>query len=235
MPELVDNSRHEIGVVPQRERSAMKQLVRRALGSLENPFIWQGSRLLFDQTFGLYQRRFRVLESWGVLRDEPSVLDIGCGTGPYAHITRGPYLGLDLDPKYVACAKRRHREHANREFCCMDATHLAPGERRFDLAILVDFLHHISAEDVVQLLQHVGRLTPGHVASFEPVLEQTNPIGGWIIANDRGNFMRPRDELLGLYGRAGLEIVDNRELYLGPIRTWAVLCRRPIDASTAPA
>jgi SAM-dependent methyltransferase len=211
----------------------MKQLVRRALGCLDNPFIWQSSRSLFELTFGLYQRRFRLLESWGVLRDDPAVLDIGCGTGPYARITRGPYLGLDLEPKYIAYAQRRHREHANREFCCMDATQLVPGERRFGLAILVDILHHIPADDVVRLLQHVGRLTRGHVASFEPVKEQTNPIGGWIIDNDRGHFMRPRDELLSLYKQAGLEMLDNRELYLGPIRTWAVLCRGQQEASAA--
>lgn len=203
----------------------MRRIVGRALGWLDNPFVWQGSRLLLDQAFGLYRRRYRLLESWGVLRGGPSVIDIGCGTGQYARVTRGPYLGLDLGAKYIAYAQGRHCHQANREFRCLDATRLPPEERQFDLAILVDFLHHIPSADAIRLLAHVRRLITGHLASFEPVLEQTNPVGRWIIDNDRGHFMRPRDALLDLYEQAGLEIVDSRELYLGPIRTWAVLGR----------
>src|SRR5437016_3778398 len=80
-------------------RKAMSKLMGRLIQALNNPIVWQANRWLLNLTFGLYRRRFRLLRDWGVLEGRPSILDIGCGIGQYAEITRGPYLGIDLDER----------------------------------------------------------------------------------------------------------------------------------------
>jgi SAM-dependent methyltransferase len=200
------------------------KVVARVHGWLDNPWVWQGQRVVLNRLFGLYDRRFAVLKEWGVFEEGASVLDIGCGIGQYAAAAKGDYLGIDLSARYVEYARKRYPA-GNKQFRCVDVTRLWEERRRFDLALLVDFLHHIPDDAAVKLLRQAGELSFGYVASFEPLRTQSNPVGRFIVSKDRGEYMRPLGELEELFRRAGLPIADNRELYLGPIRTRAILCR----------
>jgi SAM-dependent methyltransferase len=190
---------------------------------LDNPFLWEASRAALDAGFGLYRRRLAVLRRWGVLDGSPSVLDVGCGIGQYAAITDGPYVGVELNPRYVEHARRR-RAGPNRDFRVQDVTQLSVAEdERFDLVLMVDFLHHLAREDCLELLRASGRLSAANVVSLEPVREQYNRFGQWIVDHDRGDHMRSLDRLHGLFDQAGLELRRSGELMLGPIRTTAIL------------
>jgi 2-polyprenyl-3-methyl-5-hydroxy-6-metoxy-1,4-benzoquinol methylase len=204
----------------------MKWLISR----LDNPLVWRSCRWLMNLTFGLYRRRFHVLERWGVLEDNPSVLDIGCGIGQYAKVTNGPYLGVDLNERYVKCAARTYRK-TDRVFRCADVTKLWEEKKRYNLVLMVDFLHHIPDDAAVRILKAAAALTNGKVASFEPIKQQTNFVSQWIIDHDRGEFMRSLDDLHRLFARAGLSISESVDVYLGPIRTRAILCRRAESVS----
>jgi ubiquinone/menaquinone biosynthesis C-methylase UbiE len=62
------------------------------------------------------------------------VLDLGCGVGDYAALfTRAQYHGLDIDPRYVAAA-RRSFPGDNITFAVGDARVLAFPDRAFDPA-----------------------------------------------------------------------------------------------------
>jgi SAM-dependent methyltransferase len=200
-------------------------MITRGLTSwLDNPWLWEASRLLLDRGLGLYQRRLRLLHEWGVLAGQPSVLDIGCGIGQYAQASEGPYLGIDLNSRYIEHARKR-RGGGNKRFHCADGGTLGGEGRRFDLVLMVDFLHHIPDDGAVELLGKAKAVSAGHVASFEPVLGQTNPLGRWIVANDRGHFIRPLATLQGLFTRAGLSLTRSTGLDIGPLRTHAILCK----------
>jgi 2-polyprenyl-3-methyl-5-hydroxy-6-metoxy-1,4-benzoquinol methylase len=208
----------------------MSNLVARLIHCLDNPILWQTSRWLLNLTFGLYQRRFRLLQRWGILEGKPSVLDIGCGIGQYAEVTRGPYLGVDLNERYITHAARRYR-NTDRTFRAVDVTRLWQENRCYQLVLLVDFLHHLSDDQAVAILREAWQLCGGQVISFEPVKQQSNRVGQWIIDHDRGAYMRPLEDLHRLFERAGLEIDRSEELYLGPIRTRAILCRKGAQAA----
>jgi 2-polyprenyl-3-methyl-5-hydroxy-6-metoxy-1,4-benzoquinol methylase len=201
----------------------IRKLIRTAVGWLDNQWLWQGSRFLLDATFGLYRKRFAALKDWGVLDGGPSVLDIGCGIGQYATLTTGTYLGIDLNDRYVQFARRRYPQ-GNKAFRCVDVTTLWQEQQTFDIVLMVDFLHHIPDAACVEILQKAGKLANGHVASFEPLKTQSNPLGRWIVNHDRGQYMRPLDELNGLFAAAGLSITRTAELRIGPITTRANLC-----------
>jgi 2-polyprenyl-3-methyl-5-hydroxy-6-metoxy-1,4-benzoquinol methylase len=205
-------------------------LVTRLIGLLDNPFLWRSSRWGLNVLFGLYRHRLQLMKTWGVLEDSPSILDIGCGIGHYAQATEGKYLGIDLSERYIQCARKRFPQ-ASKEFRCIDVTTLWQEQARHDIVLLVDLLHHLADRDCIKLLQMCGQLASRHLVSFEPVTEQTNAVGRWIIKNDRGNYIRRLERLRGLFMEAGLPIVQSVELYLGPIRTQAMLVAPAADIS----
>jgi len=188
---------------------------------LDRPLVWEASRVGLDLVFGLYRRRRAVLRRWGLLDGEPSVLDIGCGIGQYASLTRGRYVGVDLNSAYIRHARRRRGDDRH-AFRCIDAADLVAEGERFDLVLMVDFLHHLHDEAAVTLLWTARELAGGHVISLEPVTEQANRVGRWFIEHDRGEHMRPHAEHLELFHRAGLRVQEDERLRLGPIATRAI-------------
>jgi SAM-dependent methyltransferase len=194
-----------------------------AFAFLDHPFLWRMSRFGLNLALGLYRKRYQTMRRWQVLAEDPSVLDIGCGIGQYATVTNGDYLGLDLNSRYVRYAQRRYRGD-NKAFQCQDATLLLDCGAQFDVVLLVDFLHHVPDDASVNILKNGRRLARQYVVSFEPVLEQTNPAGRWIIAHDRGDYIRPLAALHGLFRAADLAITASLHLPLGVISTRAILC-----------
>lgn len=194
---------------------------------LDNPVIWELSRIGLNVAFGLYRKGMRVMHEWGVLKGHPSVLDIGCGIGQYSEITEGEYLGVDLNHRWIKYARRRHRR-PNQVFRGIDVTALAEEQRGFDLVLMVDFLHHLSEKQCVTTLSHAQQLAQQHVVSFEPISYQPHRVGRWIVENDRGKYVRPFEKLLGLFEESRLTIVKAIEFRLGPINTTAILASPPI-------
>jgi SAM-dependent methyltransferase len=191
------------------------------VSALDRPLVWEASRVGLDLAFGLYRRRRALLARWGLLDGEPSVLDIGCGIGQYASLTNGRYLGVDLSERYVEHARRRRGDELH-AFRCVDAADLVAEGERFDLVLMVDFLHHLPAEAAVSVLRTARELADGHVVSLEPVTEQETRLGRWFIDNDRGAHMRPHADLLALFERADLAVEADEPLRLGPIATRAI-------------
>jgi SAM-dependent methyltransferase len=188
---------------------------------LDRPLVWEASRAGLDLAFGLYRRRRALLRRWGLLEGAPRVLDIGCGIGQYASVTAGEYVGVDLNRRYVEHARRRRGDERH-EFRCVDAAELLAQGERFDLVLMVDFLHHLPDETAESVLATARQLTSGRVVVLEPVTEQHNRVGRWFIENDRGEHMRAHASLLSLFDRAGLAGEADEELRLGPIATRAI-------------
>jgi SAM-dependent methyltransferase len=188
---------------------------------LDRPLVWEASRAALDLGFGLYRRRRALLARWGLLEGGVTILDIGCGIGQYASLTEGRYVGVDLNSPYVEHARRRRGDERHL-FRCVDAAELVAERERFDLVLMVDFLHHLTDEDATSVLRTAGELASGHVVSLEPVTEQANRVGRWFIENDRGAHMRRHADLLALFERAGLPVEADEPLRLGPIATRAI-------------
>jgi len=192
---------------------------------LDNPLIWELSRVSLDLAFGLYRKRIQVMKSWNVLQDSPSVLDIGCGIGQYAKITNSKYLGVDLNKAYLNYACKRHQQ-PHHSFKYISVSDLVETHKQsFDLVLMVDLLHHLSEEQCVLLLSTAKRLAKKHILSFEPVTFQPSPIGQWIVEHDRGSHVRSLERLHQLFKDAQLGITKSIELPLGPINTRAILCQ----------
>jgi SAM-dependent methyltransferase len=158
-------------------------MLKRTLHDLfDRPAVFDAYQLLVDGGKG---RRIRAF-----LRDVPyaSVLDIGCGTGNWATTARGRYLGVDISIRFVEAARARYAHDPRKQFEVIDpAGRDVPG--RFDLVQMVSVLHHLSDEEVRDVLQRVmrrGRYL--FVLDLYPI--RWHPLSRLLYAADRGDFIR---------------------------------------------
>src|ERR1039458_5294803 len=80
----------------------------REAGGLNSPLVWDLMRNVLDRTYGLYRHRMDVIREWGVLGENSTLLDVGCGTGHYARIAPGRYVGIDIDERYIRHARKKY-------------------------------------------------------------------------------------------------------------------------------
>jgi SAM-dependent methyltransferase len=127
------------------------------------------------------------------------VLDVGCGPGTNTHHFRdAEYLGIDMNPAYVASARRRH----GREFVVADVTtYQVPRARRFDLILANSLLHHIDDEGTRRILRSLATLLDddGHVHILDLVLPDRPSIATVLARADRGDHPRPLDAWRSLF------------------------------------
>lgn len=128
------------------------------------------------------------------------VLDVGCGPGTNApHFEAADYLGIDINPAYIASARRRH----HRDFIAADVTtYEVASDKRFDFILVNSFLHHLDTADVVRILSHLrGLLTAdGHVHVLELALPAESSVARFLAVHDRGAFVRPLAEWRAVLG-----------------------------------
>ena len=84
------------------------------------------------------------------------VLDVGCGPGTNSAAFRHcDYLGVDLNPGYIASARKRY----GARFEVADAARLSvAADERFDCVFVNSLLHHMRDDEVAALLDRAGRL-----------------------------------------------------------------------------
>lgn len=183
---------------------------------LENPLVyklWQGP---------FVEQKLAPLRRSGAIANARRVLDVGCGPGTNtASFARSEYVGVDINPKYVEYARRRF----GREFVAADITQSTlPGSGEFDFILVNSMLHHIDRDAAGVLLRNLSMLLSmdGYVHVLDIVLPERQWSVPWILARlDRGDFVRPLDELFTLVNNA-FEIADFQRypLSAGGITLW---------------
>jgi SAM-dependent methyltransferase len=119
------------------------------------------------------------------------VLDVGCGPGTNAaHFAHADYLGIDINPRYIDSARKRH--HGT--FVVADVTEYeVSADRRFDCILVNSLLHHIPSPEVQRLLAHLATLltADGAIHIIEVVLPDRLSPARILAKLDRGKFPRP--------------------------------------------
>ncbi|MBT8397492.1 MAG: class I SAM-dependent methyltransferase [Gemmatimonadetes bacterium] len=118
------------------------------------------------------------------------VLDVGCGPGTNApYFSQCEYLGVDINPGYIASAKRRYR----REFITADVTAFELEAEPFDFILVNSFFHHVSDAETDRILHHLGTLLAeeGHIHILDLVLPEGPSLARLLARLDRGDHPRP--------------------------------------------
>jgi SAM-dependent methyltransferase len=130
------------------------------------------------------------------------VLDVGCGPGTNAaHFRAVEYTGIDINPDYIASARRKFGER----FIVGDVTDAAvlPGVG-FECVLLNSLLHHLDDEAVQALLCRLAeRVAPnGLVHVMDLVLPATWSAAKALARLDRGRYPRPLSAWRSLFAQA---------------------------------
>lgn len=121
------------------------------------------------------------------------ILDVGCGYGDLARcLPDVTYVGVDANEHYIEFARRNPFNGA--DFVVGDVTELSE-ERygRFDCAVLIGVLHHLSDNDATSTLKAIsGILNPqGRLVAAEPVWDPSQRTTARVLAAlDRGRYVR---------------------------------------------
>lgn len=194
----------------------------RLLALLDHPAIWNLSQLLIS---GGQRATKRWARAWLDHQPGERVLDVCCGTGEFCHVlhdrgrrTNGKseasgakgegrvtgepeYLGIDLNARYIAYARRRYgTDEGRRAFEALDATRLRLATGSFDKALFVNSLHHFPDDlgrailrEIARILRPGGRLVLIDMAGDHPGRAQR-----FFLDRDRGRYLRPLREQLAL-------------------------------------
>jgi SAM-dependent methyltransferase len=170
------------------------------------------------------------------------VLDVGCGPGTNTrHFEGSSYLGLDINDRYVADARRRY----GREFRAVDATrYVAEAGERADFILLNSFLHHVETPDARRLLNHLSTLLTddGHIHILDLVMPERPSIARMMAKWDRGDYPRPLGEWRALFQESFEPVVfEPYRLGTAGITLWNMVYfkgrarRRPAQPAAASA
>jgi SAM-dependent methyltransferase len=128
------------------------------------------------------------------------ILEIGCGPGTILrYLPQSEYLGFDLSSKYIAMARKRF-PHA--KFVCERVGQFSLAKHHsFDLVLALGIVHHLEDGEATQLFQIAyDALKPGgKLVTVDGVwTRDQSQAARWLLARDRGEFVRSEKEYLGI-------------------------------------
>jgi len=159
---------------------AVRKLVDRALAI---PIVYQGWQAFHDREKLEYVAS-RIAPGPGL-----KVLELGCGPGTNAHLFTGcDYLGIDINPGYVAKAQRLFPRH---RFVTADVLAYDFASTSYDWVVVNSFLHHIDDQQVEAIFASIARIRAARVLILELVLPPQPSVARLLARLDRGEFARP--------------------------------------------
>lgn len=129
------------------------------------------------------------------------LLDVGCGYGDLSnHLPDVKYVGVDLNERFIDFANRHQSKYG--EFVLGNVNGLSIETLgRFDAAVAIGVLHHLSDSDATSMLQALSEmLVPsGRFVAAEPVWDPAQRTTARVLAAlDRGRFVREQLRYLEL-------------------------------------
>lgn len=144
------------------------------------------------------------------------VLDIGCGTGRYAHLFKDNYYGIDIITGYL-----KNRPEAGKDFVSCDAGSLPFKSRFFDSIFSVGFFHHVDAVSSGKVYKEIIRVCKPHstiliIDAFYPD-SKFDVLGYALMKMDRGRYTRSKgsyiEELQDYFDIVQLQPISNSYPY----------------------
>jgi 2-polyprenyl-3-methyl-5-hydroxy-6-metoxy-1,4-benzoquinol methylase len=175
----------------------------------------RGATFHYGRLLGNGHRALREVRAALAATPEERVLDFACGAGGFCLAVPGDYLGIDLDADSVAFARWRWAS-PRRRFAAMALEDL-PDDARFDKAMLVNCVHHLSDDEADAVLGRIARLVRHRVVVVDADLDDSNAFQAFLLAHDRGQHVRRLADLRAVLARH--LVIDEERIFRNTPRT----------------
>lgn len=161
---------------------------------LRVPFLYN----LFQEAAGANAVRRALIRNHVRPKVGDKLIDIGCGTAQILQcLPEVEYLGLDINPQYIASAKRTHGSKGT--FVVGDAQSLRDDSRfkDADIVMAIAVLHHLDDQDAVQCIRFAydALKMSGRFICLEPCwVPNQGALSRFVMANDRGRNIRTEQQ-----------------------------------------
>jgi SAM-dependent methyltransferase len=188
------------------------------VASLDRPrlgALLRGGLFYYGRLLGNGYRALRVVRAALAATPGEHVLDFACGAGGFCLAVPGDYLGIDLNADSVAFARWRWATPRRRfETTALEAL---PDAERFDKAMLVNCVHHLSDDEADAILARVARLVRTRVVVVDVDPDDSNALQAFLLAHDRGHHVRRLADLRAVLARH--LVIDEERIFRNTPRT----------------
>ena len=126
------------------------------------------------------------------------ILDLGCGPAAILnHLPAVNYTGLDISPEYIASAQKQFGTRGRFLWGDVGLASIEGEQGTFDLVMATGVLHHLDDTRAAQFFALArGALRPGGcLVSYDGChVPHQSRLARWLLANDRGRFVRTPGE-----------------------------------------
>lgn len=138
-------------------------------------------------------------------KDGDRILDIGCGPANMVYYLPKniDYVGFDDSRLYIDNAKKKFPQE-NYSFFCERVNFAKDFDEKFDIIMANAILHHVDDNEAEKLISFAKKnLKPGgRFLSLDGCFVQNqSKIKKWLLENDRGKFVRTKDEYFKLFSK----------------------------------
>ncbi len=171
---------------PQPRQTLAGRLIHRAV---------ENSAFFFYARTHFYWGTMRRVRAALDLRPGERLLDVGCGSGMGAGLTKGTYVGMDNEMKYLRFARHRLRNRPTHSFVKMSAFQLGFFDVAFDKAVMLAVAHHLEDEVLDRFLEQLTRVVRKKMVILDFAPDRDNAVSAWLLSHDRGEHIRQRPDL----------------------------------------
>ena len=172
----------------------MSQKTKGIYSILSNPLFYS----FFQRIMSGTSLRSKIVKKL-IRKKNVNILDVGCGPAEILDsLPSVKYFGYDISSIYINYAKKKYKNRGKfycKKFTAADVRKLP----KFDYVLLFGILHHLDDEKINNLMKLIKKILKkgGSIITEDPVfVENQNLIAKYLIANDRGNNVRNKNEYL---------------------------------------
>lgn len=158
--------------------------------------------LFFQRMVGAEFSRTTYLNQYAKPVAAEKILDLGCGPADILkYLPPVNYTGLDISPEYIRSAQKQFGSQGR--FLCGDVglATIEGEQSTFDLVLSVGVIHHLNDAQATKLFELARQAlgSTGRLVTYDGCFTaKQSRIARWLLARDRGKFVRTREEYLRL-------------------------------------
>lgn len=159
----------------------------------------------WQKLIGDYRLRRIYCNEFVKAKSGDRILDIGCG--PANMIDFLPinidYVGFDESELYIQNAKKKFPQE-NYSFFSERVNFAKDFDEKFDIIMANAILHHIDDEEAAKLMSFASKnlKTGGRLLTLDGCFVQNQSIiKKWLLENDRGKFVRTKEDYFKLFSQ----------------------------------